>query len=103
MKEITGFTPFFKFEKVNDLFVGYYQGNEEVKGNVVARFMNSEGDEYLLGGGQIGFLAATHKFEIGKKYSILYLGDVKITEGKNKGKAMHTYKIMMFEDDDELK
>jgi len=102
MKQITGFTPFFKFEKVNDVFVGFYQGNEEVKGNTVAKFMTSAGDEYLLGGGQIGFLAANNKFEIGKKYRILYLGDVKILEGKNKGKSMHNYTVFEL-DDDELK
>jgi len=103
MKEISAFTPFFNFTQLNEKFVGYYQGNQEVQGKPVPSFLTSEGDEYLLGGGQLSYLANLGKLSLGKKYEITYLGDEKIANGKFKGKLAHKYKVVEFDDDDELK
>jgi hypothetical protein len=103
MKEVSAFTPFFTFTKVNEKFVGYYQGNQEIQGKPVPAFLTNEGDEYLVGGGQLSYLANSGKFTIGKKYEITYIGDEKITNGKFKGKSMHKFKVLEFDDDDELK
>jgi hypothetical protein len=103
MKEVSAFTPFFTFTKVDEEFIGFYQGNQEIQGKKVPSFLTNEGDEFLLGGGQLSYLASSGKFTLGKKYKIIFIGDEKITEGKFKGKSMHKFKVLEFDDDDELK
>ena len=103
MKEISAFTPFVKFEKEGEEFSGFYQGTQEIQGKPVPSFLTNEGDEFLVGGGQLSYLASSGKFTLGKKYKIIFIGDEKIVEGKFKGKSMHKFKVQEYEDDDELK
>ncbi len=99
-KLISELVPFFKFEQVGDSFFGYFEGLEYVNENMVAKFSDNEGEEWLLGGAKIARALQNSLFEKGKLYQILFKGKEKNPKTK---REFNNYEIYLIEDEEGVK
>ena len=96
---INGLPDFVILVKSGEDFIGWYLGfYEKLNGDLVARFQDAKGIEFCIDGPQIDYLIKLNKFEMLKKYRIVYLNDIEIIGGVDKGLKIKNYYVYLLDE-----